>query len=135
MKESFLAFVNLRSYKRKEKPLVEAMYAYQKLREICLRSYNEDPKEGKKFIQAILRFIIHEYDRIAQAANQSGLLSQGYKKGDENLDKEQLDMERSLRGWELRRFVRENIIFDLFSTIFKYMNREIAAVSYPLSSH
>ena len=102
--------------KKRYIPTSEALFSYNKMINLCIHSIKEDPQEGKDYFKEFMMFITNEYHQIATLFTPDF----GVYKSDDKVN--------LLKGYELRRFVRENLIYDLFSTMFKYMNKEISDV-------
>jgi transcription termination factor NusB len=121
LKESFTTFVNQPSSEDRKNLIVSAEFSYQRIVLLCVQCINEEGSQGVKYFKDFLKYIISEYDKITQNLNNFYSKRRTLKQ----LEANTLENEY-LATFELKRWVRENYIFDLFSTMFIYIDKEIS---------
>jgi len=122
LKTAFSTFLEEESPSARYQPVSEALFSYNKMINLCIHSIKEDSIEGKTYFKDFMVFMTDEYREITDK------FTENPKFTNKNLDLTKSEFSLLLRGYELRKFIRENLIYDLFSTMFTYMNKEISEV-------
>jgi hypothetical protein len=110
-------FIKSTSKTEREQAAINAEFAFHRVMLVCVQSVKDEDNKGVKKFKEFLLFLVELYTDISEQLEQFYLVSR------KHLSQEQIELDY-LSLHELKRWIRENYIFELFSVMFRTIDQE-----------
>lgn len=115
--EEIASFKKNESKSSRQSTAINAEFAFERIVQICVQSVKDEGNSGVQNFKRFLSFLINIYSQISTDLEKL-LLAENEASVDETLEAEYLSL------YELKRWIRENYIFELFYVMFRVVEQE-----------